>query len=115
MKLVKLDYGAEVRDLDSFRPFGKYYYEVECPFCGLLNIVYYRNFRRGVRCGITDCRAMLYLPTRTATRDMLPKNETVLVHGLRTSIWVAETERKESRSEDRGDQSRAVHLGTLQL
>ena len=93
MKLVPLDFGAERRELEIYAPFGKEYYEVECPFCNRRNIVYYRNFARGVRCGNTECRAMLYHPLHCATRDLLPKNETVLVNGLRTSVAVAEREK----------------------
>ena len=92
MKLVKLDYGAERRELVSFRPFGKEYYEIECPFCGRTNLAYYRNFARGIRCDNKSCRAMLYYPMHNATRDMLPANEAVLVHGLRTSIAQAQKE-----------------------
>ena len=88
MKLVPLDFGAERRELEVYAPLGKYY-EVECPFCNRRNLVYYRNFARGVRCDNRECRAMLYYPTHTATRDMLPKNETAIVHGLRTSISAA--------------------------
>ena len=94
MKLVPLDFGAEKRDIEIYAPLGSgSYYEVECPFCQRRNLVYYRNFCRGVRCRNTECRAMLYYPLHIATRDLLPKNETVLVHGLRTSIAVAEREK----------------------
>jgi len=93
MKLVPLDFGAEKRELESYTPLGKEYYEVECPFCKRRNLVYFRNFARGVRCGNKECRAMLYHPMHIATRDLLPKSETVLVHGLRTSIAVAEREK----------------------
>ena len=94
MKLVKLDYGAECRELTEYTPMGRgEYYDVTCPFCGRRNAVYHRNFKRGVRCKKEDCKAMLYLPIKTATKDMLPKNETVVVHdGLRTSIWIAKME-----------------------
>ena len=88
MKLVKLDFGAECRELTMYAPLGRYY-DVTCPFCERSNLVYYRNFARGVRCQNEECRAMLYLPMHRATKDMLPKNETVLVHGLRTSVGVA--------------------------
>lgn len=94
MKLVPLDFGAEKRDIEIYAPLGSgSYYEVECPFCQRRNLVYYRNFCRGVRCCSTECRAMLYYPLHIATKDLLPKNETVLVHGLRTSIAVAEREK----------------------
>ena len=88
MKLFKLDFGAERRELTMYTPIGKFY-DVTCPFCEESNLVYYRNFARGVRCRNEECRAMLYMPTHTATKDMLPKNETVLVHDLRTSVGVA--------------------------
>lgn len=92
MKLVKLDFGAESRELEIYAPIGNGYYEVECPFCQRRNLVYYRNFARGVRCRNMECRAMLYYPLHRATRDLLPKNETVLVHdGLRTSVWMADS------------------------
>lgn len=94
MKLVPLDFGAERRDIEICAPLGSgSYYEVECPFCQRRNLVYYRNFCRGVRCGNSECRAMLYYPLHIATKDLLPKNETVLVHGQRTSIAVAEREK----------------------
>ena len=94
MKLVPLDFGAERRELEIYAPLGSgSYYEVECPFCQRRNLVCYRNFCRGVRCDNSECRAMLYYPTHSATRDMLPKYETAIVHGLRTSIAVAERER----------------------
>ena len=93
MKLVKIDYGAESRELEIYAPIGSGYYEVECPFCQRRNLVYYRNFARGVRCSNMECRAMLYYPLHSATRDLLPKNETVVVHdGLRTSIVQAQKE-----------------------
>ena len=102
MKLVPLDFGAEKRDLEIYAPLGSgSYYEVECPFCQMRNLVYYRNFARGVRCGNRECRAMLYHP-HCATRDLMPKNETVLVHGLRTSAAVAER-LKGNGVERRGD------------
>ena len=94
MKLVPLDFGAEKRDIEIYAPLGSgSYYEVECPFCQRRNLVYYRNFCRGMRCGNSECRAMLYYPLHIATKDLLPRNETVLVHGLRTSIAVAEREK----------------------
>lgn len=93
MKLVPLDFGAEKRDIEIYAPLGSgSYYEVKCPFCQRQNLVYYRNFCRGVRCYNRECRAMLYHPTHIATRDLMPKNETVLIHGLRTSIATAEKE-----------------------
>lgn len=94
MKLVPLDFGAEKRNIEIYAPLGNSsYYDVECPFCQRRNLVYYRNFCRGVRCGNSECRAMLYYPLHIATKNLLPKNETVLVHGLRTSIAVAEREK----------------------
>jgi hypothetical protein len=83
MKLVKLDFGAEVRRLENFTPHGSNYYEVECPFCGASNIVQTRNFHKGVRCRTPDCQAMLYYCMKNATKDKLPKNETIMFHGLR--------------------------------
>lgn len=93
MKLVLLDFGAERRKLENFAPFGRGYYKVECPFCKERSLVYHRNFARGVRCRNRECQAMLYYPTRIAIRNLMPENETVLVHGLRTSIAVAEKEK----------------------
>lgn len=90
MKLVRLDFGAESRELEIYAPLGRGYNEVECPFCKERNLVYYRNFARGVRCRNRECRAMLYSSTHIATRDLMPENETVLVHGLRTSITTVE-------------------------
>lgn len=86
MKLLKLDFGAERRPLEIFAPLGKQYYDVECPFCGRRSLVYFRNFSAGFRCHNTDCRAMLRFPTKDATRDLLPANETKIVHGLRTRL-----------------------------
>ena len=83
VRLVKLDYGAEVRPLEQYAPFGRYY-DVHCPFCGTDNAIYYRNFCAGARCHNQNCRAMLRLPTHDATRDMLPKEETILRDGLIT-------------------------------
>lgn len=92
MKLFKLDFGAETRDLEVFGPAGHsgQYYDVECPFCKTRNLVYYRNFAKGVRCRRQTCRAFLYYPMHNATQDLLPKDETVLIKGLRTSIAFAE-------------------------
>ena len=85
VKLVKLDYGAEVRPLTKFdRRHGGQYHTVECPFCGRLNEIFHRNFCAGARCKNSDCKALLRLPTHDATRDMLPKSETILRHGLIT-------------------------------
>ena len=85
MKLVKLDFGAEVRPLTKFdRRHGGQYYTVECPFCGRVNEIFHRNFCAGARCKSLDCRALLRLPTHDATRDMLPRSETILRHGLIT-------------------------------
>lgn len=93
--LVKIDFGAEKRPLEQFTPRGRgEFYEVDCPFCNSNQIVQTRKFHQGIRCNNPNCRAMLYYPTKNATRDLLPKNETVLVHGLRTSIYVAEQELK---------------------
>ena len=83
MRLIKLDYGAEVRPLEKCTHIGQYY-EVMCPFCGKTNMVYWRNFCAGVRCKKEECRAMLRRPTHDATRDMLPKQETILRHGMIT-------------------------------
>ena len=93
MKLVRLDFGAEKRPIERFMPRGKgEFYEVDCPFCDTNQLVQTRKFRQGIRCRNPDCRAMLYYPMHNATRDMLPANETVLVHGLRTSIAQAQKE-----------------------
>lgn len=62
------------------------FYEVDCPFCGTNQIVQTRKFHQGVRCHNVECRAMLYYSTKTATRDMLPQELTIVVHGLRTRI-----------------------------
>ena len=85
MKLVKLDYGAEVRPLTKYdRSRGGQYHTVECPFCGRVNEISHRNFCAGARCKSLDCRALLRLPAHDATRDMLPRSETILRHGLIT-------------------------------
>ena len=87
MKMVKLDFGAERRRLERFMPRGKgEFYEVDCPFCDTNQLVQTRKFHQGIRCNNPECRAMLKLPTTDATRDMMPKANTVLVHGLRTQI-----------------------------
>lgn len=83
MKLVKLDIGAERRPLELLKPFGCGYYEVECPFCGVHNMVQTRKFHQGVRCRTLDCQAVLYYCMKNATKDKLPPNETIIVHGLR--------------------------------
>ena len=51
---------------------GKQYYEVECPFCGVKNLVFYRNFYKGTRCKNKDCRAMFDRCNSWALRDMVP-------------------------------------------
>lgn len=83
MRLVKLDYGAEARTLERYKTMGQYY-EVVCPFCNTSNVFYYRNFCAGVRCKDPNCRAMMRLATHDARKDMLPKEETILRHGLVT-------------------------------
>ena len=83
MKLVKIDFGAEVRPLENLMPRGPNYYEVDCPFCGTSNLVQTRKFHQGVRCNLPSCRAMLYYCMKTATKDMLPTCETIMFHGLR--------------------------------
>lgn len=82
-QLVKLDFGAEVRPLKNYRPINERFYEVECPFCGTNNLVYTRDFLAGVRCDLPECQAMLCQPPDAATKDLLPKSETVVIHGLR--------------------------------
>ena len=84
MKWVKLDFGAERMNLESYAPNTKEYYDVTCPFCGHHSTIYFRNFAAGARCKNPACRAMLRMQLHEATRDLLPKNETKLVHGLRT-------------------------------
>ncbi|MBR4614868.1 MAG: hypothetical protein IKO55_04625 [Kiritimatiellae bacterium] len=84
--MLKLDFGAEARPLERYTPRGVGYYEVDCPFCETNQLVQTRKFHQGVRCVNAGCRAMLRFCTRDATRDLLPANETVIVHGLRTRI-----------------------------
>ena len=87
MNMVRLDFGAEKLPMELFMPRGRgEFYEVDCPFCGTNQIVQTRKFHQGVRCHNVECRAMLYYPTKTATRDMLPRELTIVVHGLRTRI-----------------------------
>ena len=87
MSMVKLDFGAETRRLERFTPRGRgEWYEVDCPFCGTNQLVQTRKFHQGVRCLDKECRAMLRYCTGDATRDMLPRELTVMVHGLRTRI-----------------------------
>lgn len=87
MSMVRLDFGAEVRPLERYTPRGKgEFYEVDCPFCGRNQIVQTRKFHQGVRCDNADCRAMLRFCMGEATRDMLPREQTVVVHGLRTRL-----------------------------
>ena len=50
----------------------------------LSNVFYYRNFCAGARCKDPNCRAMMRLATHDARKDMLPKEETILRHGLVT-------------------------------
>lgn len=84
MSMVKLDYGAEVRQLERYMPRGRgEWYEVDCPFCETNQLVQTRKFHQGVRCKNPECRAMLNYCTHDATRDLLPKNQTVVWHGLR--------------------------------
>ena len=83
-KLVKLDFGAEVRPLEMYVPRCGGDYEVDCPFCGTNQLVQSRKFHQGVRCNNPACRAMLQYCTHDATRDMMPKNQTIILHGLRT-------------------------------
>lgn len=90
MSMVKLDFGAETRKLTNFSKMGTRYYDVECPFCGRRSSAYFRNFSAGFRCHNEDCRALLRLPTQDATRDLLPANETKMVHGLRTRMSFTE-------------------------
>lgn len=85
--MVKLDFGAETRPLERYMPRGKgEWYEVDCPFCGRNQLVQTRKFHQGVRCDSPDCRAMLRFCTHDATRDLLPRELTVMVHGLRTRL-----------------------------
>lgn len=87
MNLVKLDFGAERRRLERFMPRGKgEFYEVDCPFCETNQLVQTRKFHQGVRCHNPDCRAMLRYCSGDATRDMLPRDQTIVVHGLRTRV-----------------------------
>jgi phage terminase large subunit GpA-like protein len=87
MSMVKVDFGAETRPLERYMPRGKgEWYEVDCPFCGQNQLVQTRKFHQGVRCQVKECRAMLYFCTHQATRDMLPREHTVMIHGLRTRI-----------------------------
>ncbi len=87
MKLARLDFGAEARPLERYMPRGKgEFYEVDCPFCELNQIFQTRKFHQGVRCHNPDCRAMLRFCLGDATRDMLPRDQTIVVHGLRTRI-----------------------------
>ena len=87
MSMVRLDFGAEVRPLERYMPRGKgEFYEVDCPFCERNQLVQTRKFHQGVRCANPDCRAMLRFCLGEATRDLLPRNQTIVVHGLRTRI-----------------------------
>lgn len=87
MSMVKLDFGAEARRLERFTPRGDgEWYEVDCPFCGTNQLVQTRKFHQGVRCQDMECRAMLRFCTHDATRDMLPREQTIMHHGLRTRI-----------------------------
>ena len=85
-RLVKLDFGAEVRPLEIFRPLSVEYDDVHCPFCGRQQLVHHRRFFQGVRCKNDGCRAMLNYCTKDATRDLLPREETVMVDGMRTRV-----------------------------
>lgn len=92
MSLVKLEFGAKKVRLEKFIPRGKgQFYEVDCPFCETNQCVQTRKFHQGIRCINPRCQAMLYFPTKTATQDMLPRELTIMVHGMRTRIdWEAE-------------------------
>lgn len=71
--------------MERYMPRGRgEFYEVDCPFCDTNQTVQTRKFHQGVRCH--GCKAMLRFCTHDATQDMLPKELTVLVHGLRTRI-----------------------------
>ena len=55
MKLRKIDVLlAEHKPLSveegNVKKLGRYYYEVECPFCGKKNLVFFRNFWFIPRC-----------------------------------------------------------------
>ncbi len=87
MSMVKLDFGAETRPLERYMPREKgEFYEVDCPFCNTNQLVQTRKFHQGVRCHNPECRAMLRYCTHDATRDLLPRDQTIVVHGLRTRI-----------------------------
>ena len=88
MSWVKLDYGAEVRQLELYMPRGprSEWYEVDCPFCGMNQLVQTRKFHQGVRCHNPGCRAMLRGGSWDGTRDMMPEELTVIRHGLRTRV-----------------------------
>lgn len=87
MSMVKVDFGAETRPLERYMPRGNgEWYEVDCPFCGRNQLVQTRKFHQGVRCDSPNCRAMLRYGEKDATRDLLPKELTIMVHGLRTRI-----------------------------
>lgn len=87
MSMVKLDFGAEVRPLERYMPRGRgEWYEVDCPFCETNQLVQTRKFHQGVRCHNEACRAMLNYCTKDATRDLLPREETVMVDGMRTRV-----------------------------
>ena len=80
MKLRKIDVLlAEHKPLSveegNVKKLGRYYYEVECPFCGKKNLVFFRNFWKGTRCKNKDCRAMFDRCNSVAWRDMVPVNE----------------------------------------
>lgn len=94
MSMVKLDYGAEVRKLERYMPRGHYgeYYEVDCPFCETNQLVQTRKFHQGVRCQKPDCRAMLRAGLWDATRDLMPKELTVMRHGMRTRCDLDESQ-----------------------
>lgn len=75
MKLRKIDgLLAECRPLteDNCKKLGTQYFEIDCPFCGRKNAVFYRNFWKGTRCKNKDCRAMFNRCFKEAMRDMVP-------------------------------------------